>query len=98
MDRIITLCYRKIIDSSNADSWSKMVFEDSYRELSMQAQYFDQHGEYPSYAKLIQNVPDAERLSFLVAPAVSGYISQLNAVIPDIQNNLGRRFLKFSLS
>ena len=32
-DRIITLCYRKIIDATATRPWDKLVWDDSYREF-----------------------------------------------------------------
>jgi len=93
---IITLCYRKIIDINSTKAWEKLVFEDTYNEFKMQAQYFNQQKKYNIFAELIRNVPDAEKLHFLVSAAVSGYIQQFNNTVPDITNNLGRLFLKFS--
>ena len=93
---IITFCYRKIIDNNSSKAWDKMVFEDTYAEFKLQAQYFNQAKKYQTFAELIRNVPGAERLHFLVNAAVLGYVQQLNGVIPDILNNLGRHFLKFS--
>lgn len=94
--RTITLCYRKIIDASSTRPWDKMVFEDSYMEFKMQAQLYNQEKKYRSFAGLIQHVPGAEKLHFLVSAAVTGYIGQLNENIPDILNNLGKHFLKFT--
>ncbi|WP_207531757.1 hypothetical protein [Desertivirga arenae] len=93
--KVITLCYRKVIDSSSETLWEKMVFEDSYAEFRMQSQYFDQEKKYQHFGELIQNVPGAERLHFLVSASVTGYITQLNSLIPDVLDNQGRRFLKF---
>jgi hypothetical protein len=45
---------------------------------------------------LINHVPQAERLHFLVSAAVIGYLKQLNRKVPDIQNNLGKLFLPFT--
>lgn len=96
MERQITLCYRKIITRANSQHWDKLVFEDSYSEFRMQAQYFNQSGEYDTYAQLVWHVPGAKKLPFLVEPAVTGYIILLKEVIPDILDNLGKHFLKFS--
>lgn len=93
--RIITLCYRKIIDSSCSKPWDQLVFEDSYREFKMQAQYFNQENKYHTFSELVYNVKGAEKLHFLVSAAVINYLKQLNEVIPDILNNIGRQFLTF---
>jgi len=94
--RLITLCYRKIIDAQSSKPWDQLVFEDTYREFRMQAQYFNQQQHYRSFGELLHQVPGAEKLHFLVSAAVRGYLQQLNGVVPDIANNLGQLFLKFS--
>lgn len=93
--QIITLCYRKIIDAASAKPWDKMVFEDSYREFKIQAQMIAQGTPYTTYGELLVNVPGASQLAAQVTPAIIGYVQQLNQTVPDILNNLGRRFLKF---
>lgn len=95
-NRIITLCYRKVIDSNASRPWDKLVFEDSYLEFKMQAQLYNQDKKHRSFAELLQHVPGAEQLHFLVSAAVTGYLQQLNEIIPDILNNLGKHFLKFT--
>ena len=94
-EKVITLCYRKIIDSSNVNFWDKYVHEDSFAEFKMQAQFFNQEQKYNTFAELLMNNESAEKLHFLVSAAITGYISQLNGIIPDVLDNLGRRFLTF---
>nr|WP_199156868.1 hypothetical protein [Pedobacter sp. ASV2] len=93
--KIITLCYRKIIDVDNTNLWDKYVHEDSFTEFKMQAQFYNQEQRYKTFAELILNVPDANKLNFLVSAAITGYIQQLKSIIPDVLDNLGRRFLTF---
>jgi len=95
-NRIITLCYRKISDATATKPWEKLVFDDSYTEFKMQAQLFNQEKKYRTFAELQQHAPGAEQLHFLVSAAVIGYIHQLNETIPDILNNLGKHFLRFT--
>jgi len=92
----IRFCYRKIITSSNEHPWDKLVFDDSYAELLMQFQFYNQGKKYTSFSELIAAVPAADKLHFLVSAAVINYIQQLGDKIPDITNNLGRSFLTFS--
>ncbi|RAV46973.1 hypothetical protein DIU36_30235 [Mucilaginibacter rubeus] len=94
--RVIILCYRKIIDIRSVKQWDKLVFESTYLEFKMQAQNFSQGTAYTSYAELLRNVPNAQRLTGMVIPSVTGYIQQLGGIMPDILNNVGRRFLTFS--
>ncbi len=90
---IIRLCYRKIIDASSQKMWDKYVFESSYTEFLMQSQLYNQEKKYNSFAELLINVPDAEKLHFLVSAAIGGYMQQLNGIVPDIIDNLGKHFL-----
>jgi hypothetical protein len=93
--KIIRLCYRKIIDASSPKTWDKYVFESTYKEFLMQSQFYNQEKKYSRFGELIQNVPGAEKLHFLVSAAIAGYLQQLDGTIPDILNNLGKHFLKF---
>lgn len=94
--RVIVLCYRKIIDIKSVKQWDKLVFESTYLEFKMQAQNFSHGTAYTSYAELLRNVPDARRLTGMITPSVTGYIQQLGSIMPDILNNIGRRFLTFN--
>ncbi|WP_413667028.1 hypothetical protein ACEN9X_21170 [Mucilaginibacter sp. Mucisp86] len=94
--RVIILCYRKIIDIRSVKQWDKLVFESTYLEFKMQAQNFSRGTDHTSYAELLRNVPNARRLTGMVTPSVTGYIQQLDNIMPDILNNIGRRFLTFS--
>jgi hypothetical protein len=44
----------------------------------------------------MRNVPNAQRITGLVTPSVTAYIQQLGSIMPDILNNIGRRFLTFN--
>lgn len=94
--RTITFCYRKIIDAASVKTWDKYVYESSYNEYRMQAQLYDQEKKYSSFSDLVQQVPAAERLHFLVSAAVTGYVQQLGGKVPDITDNLGRTCLSIS--
>lgn len=94
--RTIVLCYRKIIDTASVRTWDKYVFESSYAEYRMQVQLYDRERKYSSFSDLVQHVPAAEKLHFLVSAAVTGYVQQLGGRMPDITDNLGRTCLGFS--
>ena len=49
----------------------------------MQSQYYNQEKKYRSSSEIIQNVPGAEKLHFLVSAAVVGYLKQLDGIVPD---------------
>lgn len=93
--KVIVLCYRKIIDSTNNNPWDRYVHEDSFSEFKMQAQYYNQEQRFTTFAEMLLNAPEAEKLHFLVSAAITGYLRQLNGIIPDVLDNLGRRFLTF---
>lgn len=95
-ERLITLCYRKIIDASSQRPWDKLVFEDTYHELRLQAQTFNPERRYRTYAELVHHVPGAGQLPFLVSAVARGYLPQLGGLVPEVVDNLGRHFLKFS--
>ncbi len=92
---IIRLLYRKVIDAQSNDPWEKLVFEDSYKEFLMQAQYFNAEKKYNTFGELIHNVKGAEKLGFLVSPSIVGYLNQLNGKMPDIINVVQRHFMPF---
>lgn len=94
-ERIIKLCYRKVIDASSQKVWDKYVFDSTYLELLMQAQFYNKEKKYSSFAELINHVPEAEKLHFLVSSAIVGYLQQLKGIIPDVLNNTGKHFLLF---
>jgi hypothetical protein len=94
--RTITLAYRKVIDASSPTPWDKLVLADSYRELRLQAQLYNQGGQYRTFGELLHYVPGAEQLHFLVGSSIGGYVQQLKGLVPDIINNLGRHFLTFT--
>ncbi len=93
--KIIRLCYRKIIGAESRQQWEKFVFEDSYTEFLMQSQLYNQARKYKTFAELLTNVPGADKLHFLVSASVTGYLNQLNGIIPDVKNTLGKQFLPF---
>jgi hypothetical protein len=93
---VITLCYRKVIDIHAVKPWEKLVFADTYTEFLLQAQTLNRQGQYNTYGELLAHVPGADQLGFLVSAAAVSYLRQLNDVIPDITNNLGKQFLPFT--
>jgi len=93
--RVIRLAYRKIIDTSSRKQWEKYVFEDSYKEFLLQAQFYNQEKKYSTFGELTAHVPNAEKLHFLVSASIVGYLKQLNGKIPDILNAVGKHFLPF---
>jgi hypothetical protein len=93
---IIRLLYRKIISLSSQDPWEKLVFEDTYKEFLMQSQTLNPEKKYFTFGELIQHVPGAEKLNFLVSASVVGYLKQLNGKVPDVISNIGKRFLPFN--
>ena len=95
-EKIIRLVYRKIIDSTSQNAWDKQVFENSYKEFQMQSQLYNQEKKFAGFNDLIQNIPGAEKLHFLVSNAIIGHLRQLNGIMTDVLDNLGKRFLPFN--
>jgi len=93
---LIRLCYRKIIDASSQKAWDRFVFDDTYMEFFMQAQFYNQANQYTTYQELVEHVPNAEKLNYLTSTAAIGYIKQLNKLIPDIANVSGKLCLPFT--
>jgi hypothetical protein len=94
-EQIIRLCYRKIINASSPKAWERYVFDDTYSEFILQAQFFNQDKKYRSFAEILHQVPGADQLHFLVSAAITGYVEQLQQKTPDITNSLGKLFLSF---
>ncbi|GAB4043600.1 hypothetical protein [Spirosoma jeollabukense] len=93
---LIRLCYRKIIDAASQKAWDKFVFEDTYMEFFMQAQFYNQENQYATFQELVEHVPHADKLHYLTSTAAIGYIRQLNQLIPDIANVSGKLCLPFT--
>ena len=95
MKGLISLCYRKVIDASSQKAWDKFVFDDTYIEFFMRAQYFDQEGKYKTLQELIANVSNAHQIHGMVSTAAIGYLRQLDDIVPDIVNAYGKLCLPF---
>lgn len=87
--------YRKVIDATKENVWEKYVFDATYQEYQIQAQNYNPDKKYFTFAELKHNVHNADKLHFLVSASVNNYLKQLNGVVPDILNNLGKLFLPF---
>jgi hypothetical protein len=93
--RIVRLCYRKVIDASSQKVWDKYVFESTYTEFLLQAQFYNREKKYTAFSDILINVANADKLHYLVSAAVIDYLRQLDGKTPDILNNLGKHFLRF---
>jgi hypothetical protein len=92
---LIRLCYSKTIDASASGAWEKYVFDDTYREFFMQAQYYNQQQKFSTFREILENDPKADQLHALVSTAAIGYLRQLNERIPDVTNASGKVFIPF---
>ena len=92
----IRLVYRKLIDINAGDTWSKCVFDSSYAEYLLQVQFYDQAKQYPRFSQLLHHIPQAEKMHFLVSAAVTGYLQQLNGMVPDLTDSLGKCRIAFT--
>lgn len=95
MPRCIQLCYRKIISSESVAHWDRLVWDSSFQEYALQVQFYEKEHRFTFFSELINQVPAAAKLHFLVSAAITGYIPQLNGLIPDIRNTLGKLLLPF---
>lgn len=93
---IIRLVYRKVIDATAQNVWEKYVFDATYAEFLMQSQLYNTEKKYTAFSELKNNVPNADKLHFLVSASVVPYLKQLNGKMPDVLNNLGKLFVPFS--
>lgn len=92
---LVRFCYSKVIDASASGTWEKYVFDDTYREFFMQAQYYNQQQQFSTFREILENDPKADRLHALVSTAAIGYLRQLNERIPDITNVAGKAVIPF---
>lgn len=93
---VIRLCYRKIINNASQHDWDKLVWESTYTEWQLQKQLYDQPGKYDRFSDLLHQHPAAEKLHYLVSTAATGYVKQLNGIMPDITDTLGKRMIPFT--
>lgn len=93
---LIRLSYRKIIDASSVKPWDKAVFDDTYREFFMQAQSFNPQHQHRTFRELLEHAPNADRLHYLTSRVATGYLKQLNQIIPDVLNASGVESLPFT--
>ena len=94
--RIIRICYKKVIDVNAQPGWEKLLWENTWQELFMQQQFYNNENKHKTFAALLNNVPADEKLHFRASTAAVGYLRQLNSFVPDVYNNRGNRFLTFS--
>ncbi|WP_144885522.1 hypothetical protein [Lacibacter cauensis] len=93
--KVIRISYTKRINSSNTALWDQHVLNSSWQELLMQAQFYNQQ-QHTTFRQLVQQVPSAEKLHFLVSTSVVGYLRQLNGIVPDVYSKRGVPFLPFN--
>ena len=96
LKKVIRFCYRKTIDANASAVWEQRLFNDSYHEFLLQVQLYNREEKYTKFSELITHVPNADKLHFLVSTAAVNYLRQLNGIIPDVKNVLGKCFLPFS--
>ncbi|QES87229.1 hypothetical protein [Rhizosphaericola mali] len=93
--KMITLHYKKVIDSHSTSEWEKMLWEDSFMEFKMQFQNHNANGSLFTLKGLVNSGVNIEPLEYLVSASVVGYIQQLNGIVPDLIDNIGIRYFGF---
>jgi hypothetical protein len=93
---IIRLAYLKVIDYSNDQHWDKKIWEASYKEFFMQAQQFDQAGQYKTFDEMCQNLSQAQQIPYLVSTSIIGYLRDLDKKIPELPNTIGEIWVPFT--
>lgn len=94
-NKIIRFCYYKVIDQQADGAWEQLLWQSTYNEYLLQAQFYDREKTYDTFSELLFRIPDAEKLHFKVSAAAVGYLRRLNHLIPDIITNSGKQFLRF---
>lgn len=92
---MVRFCYRKILDRTAAPGWDQDLWNDTYAELRMQAQVYNQDKKYRYLSELKKERPVAKSLDHLVSMAAIPYLKKLETVLPDIVNTSNEPFLKF---
>lgn len=92
---IVRFCYRKVLNITAAAGWDQDLWNDTYAELRMQAQVYNQEKKYRYFSELKRENPRANSLDHLVSMAAIPYLKKLEGVLPDILNTNAEPFLKF---
>jgi len=93
----IRLAYRVVIDSTATQAWDRYIFEDTYREYTMQQQLFNST-EAPknTFRELLSDNPKAEQLHFLAGMAAESYVAQLKGQFYRVADVLGTTYFPFT--
>ncbi|WP_126972718.1 hypothetical protein [Gynurincola endophyticus] len=93
--KLISLHYKKMIDSTHQGRWEKMVLEQAYEEFKLQFQYYNREQLYHSYSEIKTTVHGADQLPYLVSGAIFNSLHLLEDIIPDIYDQSGEKILTF---
>lgn len=99
MKGIITLRTNRTIHAGSTNAWDKAVFEDCFKEFYMQSQFYNQNSQYSTFKEMVEAIPAAAKINYLVSTAAHGHIQWFKDKLPDVLNSNGKRFLpctKFS--
>ncbi len=89
----IRLVYRQIIDNSARSDFERAVFEDSFQELTLQAQAYNTENSLGTLAELIAHNPKANSLHYKTGFAIGLYVGALHKKIPFLLDALGDELL-----
>jgi hypothetical protein len=91
----ITLHYKKTIDKNSTKKWERQVWEASFLEYQMKAQFYDSDIQFPIFKDLILANSESQKLHYLTSLGCLGLIQRLNNYFPDIVDTLGKRSVPF---
>lgn len=92
----IKLAFRAVISKNAVSRWEKLIWKDTYRELLMQSQlYNDRENPAGTFRQLVSVNEKAEKLHFLVSAAAHPYLLQWKGRVYFLPDNLGDSFLPF---
>ena len=86
----IKIAYRQTIDSKSTSGFERKVFTESFNEFCLQSQAYNEGGRLKTLKEQAENNPKANSLHYKVGFSVGRYISDLNQLIPDLQDSIGR--------
>jgi len=86
----IKFAYRQVIGMSGNTDFERTVFNDTFREFSMQAQVYNPDKKFRTLHELIQNNPKANSLHYKVGFSIGLYVKELKDTISGLFDMMDR--------